>query len=97
LKWTARIRSSGGGKGERRGPAAGGGGDGGGAAIAAVRRSPEKSDRVLRGVVLRTETTGRERRARGTQSRPWRGRGEPARPAPWPAAMELAGARGNRP
>ena len=56
--------------------------------------SPAKLDRALRGVVLRTETTGRERRARGIRPGLRRGRRTPERPAPWPAATNYSGERG---
>jgi len=54
-------------------------------------RSPANSVRSLRCTISQIDCLGGEGRMWGTRSRPRRDRGEPAQPAPWPAAMELAG------
>jgi len=55
---------------------------------------PETAATELWGSVFQSETTGIERRARGTRSRPRSDQGEPARPAPWPTAENSSGERG---
>jgi len=79
---------------KQRGADAGEEEGGGGAPWPAGLSSPEMAATELWGSIFKSEGTGRKRERRRVRIRPQRGRGASEWHAPWPTAMEFAGARG---